>query len=147
MKVCPHCGENKPTTEYYVKNKVTGQLQSWCKKCHREHRQGHYRQNLKAYADKRERNQAKARARNRSYLAEYLRNNPCVDCGEADIEVLQFDHVEPLQDTRARRVGGYDTGSLETLQREIAKCEIRCANCHLRRTRRMQGWSYEIKAE
>lgn len=68
----------------------------------------------------------------------YKLNNPCVDCGEVDPCVLQFDHV------KGRKVGNISdmvkTASIEDLQKEMRKCEIRCANCHMRRTARVHGW-------
>lgn len=73
-------------------------------------------------------------------LAEYLRSHPCVDCGNGDIRVLDFDHCDP----RAK-VGGVGellrrTLCWDTVLDEIAKCEVRCANCHRRRTTVSLGW-------
>ena len=57
----------------------------------------------------------------------------CIDCGLRDLLVLEFDHVGPKAGNvieMARR-----GCSLTTLEREMAQCEIRCGNCHRRRTR------------
>lgn len=89
-------------------------------------------------------NRARYKSRGEQHVLEYLRKNPCVDCGEDDIEVLQFDHVNPLDDHKAKRVGSYLTASLARLQEEIDKCEVRCANCHVRRTRKQLGWERNI---
>jgi hypothetical protein len=56
-----------------------------------------------------------------------------VDCGESDPIVLEFDHI------RGKKVGDVSTlagqaFSWHKLSAEIAKCEVRCANCHRRRT-------------
>lgn len=77
---------------------------------------------------------ARARIRCQLWLKEYLRANPCVDCGQADIRVLEFDHVDPAR--KVANVGRLARSgvSVETLIREVAKCEVRCANCHRLRT-------------
>jgi hypothetical protein len=73
----------------------------------------------------------------RQWIAEYLFGHPCVDCGEADQDVLDLDHVRGEKAfgiaTAVRR--GY---SLEALIAEVAKCEVRCANCHRRITRQRE---------
>lgn len=38
-----------------------------------------------------------ARKRNREYVDEFLKQNPCVDCGENDVVVLEFDHVRGVK--------------------------------------------------
>lgn len=77
------------------------------------------------------------RRRNFLYLTEYLRNSPCVDCGGHDPVVLDFDHVGK------KRSGVVQLAdrecSLARLAEEIQECEVRCANCHRRRTIVEQG--------
>jgi len=78
-------------------------------------------------------------------LRDYLAERQCVDCGQSDPEVLDFDHrdgaekVETIAWLRAR-------GREEELLEEITKCEIRCANCHQRRTARQFGWTKLVDA-
>lgn len=64
---------------------------------------------------------------------QYLTEHPCVDCGEADPIVLEFDHVrgEKRHGVKRMLAGTY---SLKAVMEEIAKCEVRCANCHRRIT-------------
>lgn len=78
------------------------------------------------------RRQLKVRAR--LWLKEYLRLHPCVDCGETDIRVLEFDHMDPRN--KVSNVGRMvcDGCSLKRIGIEVEKCEVRCANCHRRRT-------------
>lgn len=66
-------------------------------------------------------------------VREYLRTHPCVDCGEADIVVLECDHMEPgeKEGSVMKMAGkGY---SWAKVMKEINKCRVRCANCHRRR--------------
>jgi hypothetical protein len=65
----------------------------------------------------------------RSVVRGHLLTHPCVDCGETDLDVLEFDHREPRK--KKFLVGRAPTPLLA--RREIEKCDIRCANCHRRR--------------
>src|SRR5206468_1660930 len=68
----------------------------------------------------------------------YLRQHPCVDCGEEDVEVLEFDHLADKEFSIAR---GFRDRTWEAVLREIAKCQVVCANCHRRRTARRGGFA------
>src|SRR5690349_18109728 len=67
----------------------------------------------------------KARKRNKDYIKSYLESHPCVDCGESDIIVLEFDRINDK--TNNVSTGANLGWSIEKLQKEIDKCEIRCA--------------------
>lgn len=85
-------------------------------------------------------NSALARQKKRDWIAGYLANHPCVDCGEPDPIVLEFDHVRG--EKRFNIADAVSKGvSLDTMIAEVAKCEVRCANCHRRVTyrRRMEN--------
>ena len=66
-------------------------------------------------------------------VREYLNNHPCVDCGEDDPVVLEFDHVF---DTKTANISDLvkTNHCWNTIIKEIQKCEVRCANCHRRIT-------------
>ncbi len=95
-----------------------------------------YRENYKAgrYARQRE-----YRLRNRRLLFEYIANRFCVDCGESDLHVLEFDHV---RGTKHGNISQMVTQGVawRRIEAELAKCEVRCANCHRRRTAKQFGW-------
>lgn len=74
----------------------------------------------------------------RNYIWSYLRTNPCIDCGENDILVLEFDHMRDKYKEIGKMVSG--RYSLIRVKFEIKKCEVRCANCHRRKTAIQQGW-------
>jgi hypothetical protein len=67
--------------------------------------------------------------RNREFVTTYLNNHPCVDCGNTDIRVLEFDHVNDNKEGNISHAVNC-AWSLKRLTNEINKCEIRCANCH-----------------
>lgn len=73
-------------------------------------------------------NKKTARQKVIEFVQEYKSRQSCVDCGEDNPIVLDFDH---LYDKKFK-ISGINRRyhSLETVKDEIAKCEIRCANCH-----------------
>jgi hypothetical protein len=87
---------------------------------------------------------SRARSRNRAFVQEWLRRHPCADCAEADPVVLEFDHV----DTKRAPVSTLVRGecSLEVIADEIARCVVRCANCHRRRTAARAGHHRHVAA-
>ena len=74
----------------------------------------------------------KASRRNRRFVDAYKNAMGCVDCGERDPIVLDFDHRRGQKRLRvsSMRAQGWP---LVTIVEEIKKCEVRCANCHRRR--------------
>ena len=66
----------------------------------------------------------------KDFIAEYLSLRACVDCGEKDIRVLDFDHVRDKKRDNISHLVRASVPSMKTLQIEISKCEIRCCNCH-----------------
>jgi hypothetical protein len=70
--------------------------------------------------------------RNLEWLYSYLARSKCVDCGIADALVLEFDHIAmKRKNVMTMAWEGYGQ---DTIQIEMNKCEIRCANCHRRKT-------------
>lgn len=127
MKTCLKCKVEKPLDHY---NKRGQGKQPWCKVCNAERARRYY-------AENREKHLRVVYARTRRVIREtqmalcgYLRAHPCVDCGETDILVLEFDH---LRDKEAN-VANLMRSGWKRVQREIEKCEVVCANCHRRRT-------------
>ncbi len=74
----------------------------------------------------------KTRQRNRDFVTRYLMDHPCVDCGEDDSIVLDFDHVFGVKKRCISELWRAGV-SLKNIEDEIDKCEIRCSNCHRRR--------------
>ncbi|MFA6340855.1 MAG: hypothetical protein WCX27_01260 [Candidatus Paceibacterota bacterium] len=78
--------------------------------------------------------QKRHRLKVRAKMFEFLSDKSCVDCGEKDPIVLEFDHKDPKD--KFKIIGKMLSGhySWESVEKEIRKCEIRCANCHRRKT-------------
>jgi hypothetical protein len=73
----------------------------------------------------------------RRMIYEYKCSNPCVDCGEGNPVVLQFDHRSDKTDAISRLAG---RASWATVKAEIAKCDVRCGNCHARASAIRRGY-------
>ncbi len=82
--------------------------------------------------------QKRHRVKVREKLFAFLSSKSCLDCGEKDPIVLDFDHNNPKN--KFKDVGKMLSGhySWESVEREINKCDIRCANCHRRKTYKEQ---------
>lgn len=80
------------------------------------------------------------------FVMNYLQNNGCVDCGEKDPTVLDFDHVRGVKFKNISKMI-QDNNSMKRIQEEIAKCEVRCANCHRRKTSKQFQWYSYIDLE
>lgn len=72
--------------------------------------------------------------RNKSFIAEYLKLHPCIDCGNNNIIVLDFDHLDASIKITEVSYMVNSGWSLENIIKEIAKCEVVCSNCHRIRT-------------
>ena len=68
---------------------------------------------------------------NREVINVYLEMHPCVVCGEDDIDCLEFDHLRDKEYNIAQMT----TYKPSAVFAEIAKCQVLCANCHVRKTR------------
>jgi hypothetical protein len=71
---------------------------------------------------------------NQTWINDYLSEHSCVDCGEGNPVVLEFDHVVASKDNRD--VTSMMLYSIERIVLEIEKCEVTCSNCHTIRTAR-----------
>jgi hypothetical protein len=83
------------------------------------------------------------RAGIRAFVFAYKSQHPCVDCGEADPVCLDFDHRDPALKVFA--VARAFDFSLKRVQAEIAKCDVRCANCHRKKTAKNKEGGYARK--
>jgi len=84
---------------------------------------GNNREHLAAYKHAR-------RVAQRDALDAYKRTKGCVDCGTTDGR-LDFDHRP--DEPKSFTIGDGGTRSASAIWAEVAKCDVRCASCHITR--------------
>ena len=136
-KVCSKCGKLQSIDEFsfVYPAKQDGKRRPDCKACVRGRTTKYLSnpENRRKHAERMAEIQRIAKRVAREYVGAYLVDHPCVDCGESDPIVLDFDHVkgEKVKDVSALVNRGH---RLWRIKAEIRKCEVRCANCHRRVT-------------
>ena len=145
-KHCNTCNTTKPLSEFSKKGYTKSgkpRTQSRCKSCQNEYTKKWYNSNKEQH----KKNTAKRRDEHTFKMNikvyEYLKENPCEECGESDPVVLDFDHINP--EDKLGNICHMRTYSEQTLFAEIGKCRVLCANCHRRRTAKQFNWYSYIK--
>ena len=121
IRICPNCR----------KRREFGNRQGYCKKCRATaHRTKYHSDPVFRYNQIKRTSLIVKRnyAQYKKWKDGYLRTHPCVDCGNTDIRVLEFDHRNDTDKKFAICNGAVH--STEKLLEEVAKCDVRCANCH-----------------
>jgi 5-methylcytosine-specific restriction endonuclease McrA len=137
-KRCYECKRTLPTSEFRSDRARKDGLQNRCAECVSAYNAAYYERTKERHREARAACRDRAIATARAKLWELLSQAACLDCGETDPVVLEFDH----QHSKRAGVGllinrGH---SWDTVEKEIAKCEIVCSNCHRRRTSKQFGW-------
>jgi len=139
-KFCPKC-EAYLDTRFFSKNPAKRDgLNSYCREHQKAYQRDWYVRNKEKHVMQATQRTRRVRAELRHWIRDYLTSHPCVDCGEADYIVLEFDHVRGPKKAAVCDLIVRHGCSLETLIAEIKKCEVRCANCHRRATAKKFGW-------
>lgn len=145
MKTCAICRKEKQLVEFNKNKTKKDGLQNFCRNCQHIKFRQYYSDNKKHHRSVVMSNTKKRVARVRSFVVEYLKEHPCVDCGTSDIRVLEFDHLPEF--AKANEVSRmiHSGCGWETVKSEIDKCEIRCRNCHAIKTYERMGGSWHDK--
>lgn len=144
MKTCWSCRVTKPLEQFGSDRTASDGRQHRCWECYRAWYTANKSRVLAAASSRR----IAIKEASRHRLEVYLREHPCVDCGETDLRVLELDHRpdEPKRQDISRLIGGAYNWSI--IAREIAKCDVRCVNCHRRRTmERANSWRQAVYLE
>jgi hypothetical protein len=143
IRYCTKCEQPRSLDDFSFKYKSRGIRQKRCKFCMSAISKAHYKNNKHTYIARAKTRTDLVIEENREQLFVYLSSHPCVDCDNTDIRVLEFDHVRGKKLGNISRMIG-EGFSWKTIEAEIAKCEVRCANCHRIKTyERDKSWRFE----
>jgi ribosomal protein S27AE len=119
-KQCPSCKRtlDRQRDFYRIETPKITRTSSYCRRCSSDKVMERWRAR---------------RLRNMEKVVAHLQSNACVDCGEEDWRVLEFDHREPCLKVDAI-TNLVNRVPWNRVKAEMEKCEIRCANCHRRKT-------------
>ena len=123
MKTCTRCKENKSIELFAKRSKSPDGLNTWCKSCFKEYDRDRY---LNGDKERKAANKERIKEAARDHIWNYLLLNPCIDCGESDPLVLEFDHRDDCN--KVGNISNMMESSIEKLQLEIDKCDIRCGS-------------------
>lgn len=142
MKVCISCNIEKSLEDFGKLKRNKDGLQSKCKDCKREydnlfHNNRSEEQKIKKYIGQRKRVKEAA-----EFLSNYLDDKCCKHCGDSRKVVLEFHHLKD----KNFNLSEYSGRSIETIKKEIEKCDILCANCHRVVTAEERGF-YKVTNE
>jgi len=110
FKTCTQCSQTLPRTLEHFHGNGKHYFSSKCKPCHSEYNR---RRNTNA----------------RKWYREYKQTLSCVQCGFDDYRALVFHHRDPSTKTFTL-ADNVTRQSKENILKEIAKCDVLCANCH-----------------
>jgi hypothetical protein len=139
-KFCPKCKQEKSIEEFSSDKGRKDYLASYCKKCTSATSKIWYNNLPPNGKIKLKIRRAALIDRNRNYVFTYLSEHPCIDCGEARIGTLEFDHVRGIKRMNVSLMIN-SAMSIDSIENEIKKCDIRCANCHRIKTSDQFGFA------
>jgi len=131
-QVCRTCQVSKDLGEFAVRSD-RGTPATRCKACTADYQRAWHARNRERRVARAAANAQRVRQDSRARLLEYLASHPCVDCGWSDPLGLDFDHVRGTKRAEVTVLASQGC-AWRTVVAEIAKCEVRCVNCHQRRT-------------
>ena len=164
-KVCTACKIEKDRTEFNARKQLKDGLDSHCRSCTREYMRRWYKNHPDAvlrnqaqvralrkanpdkFRDSTRRSHAKRRKEKRGildWLISKYGNIPCMDCnGVFPWCAMDFDHrPEEIKSFGVASLGSrlITSERIAKIEKEIAKCDLVCSNCHRLRTSNRQTY-------
>jgi hypothetical protein len=141
-KRCIDCKQWKPLEDFHRNRRRDG-LQVRCKPCNVEINKRWYREHPEARPERMDEYARQRKELRQAQVLDYLLTHPCVDCGESDPVVLEFDHLRDKVANVSAMASSKRPWAV--ILEEISKCEVVCANCHRRRTaQRLRSFRYRM---
>ena len=138
MKTCTRCKLDLTNEDFPLVNKKTGKISSVCGNCKREYDRVYWENNKLIKSENKNKLRRENRLEKRKYIIDILQLSHCMDCKNSDWRILQFDHRD--REEKSFNISDSLSYSIETIQSEIDKCDIVCANCHTLRTIEQLGY-------
>ncbi len=99
-KYCRGCKRWHAREDFSFKDARKRTLRSRCHVCCREASRRHYMRMKVAYLERNRRNNPLQRQAAAEFVYQFLLAHSCVECGEADPVVLEFNHLDPATSRR-----------------------------------------------
>jgi len=147
MKVCTKCRVEKNQEDFPANRRKKDGRALWCRSCFSNSYKKRYYNSHSHYLEKHKESRNRLRDEKARMVYEYLRTHPCVDCGERDPIVLEFDHRTDELKVESVCILVSHNFSWSKIQAEIEKCDVRCANCHRRKTANRFGYKRFVFSE
>lgn len=130
-RTCSRCERRLAAERFARKGRDGTGRQPWCRGCKAEYQRAWYLRNRERHIRNVRVVKQRQEVANRQVIRA-AKDVPCLDCGlRYPPWVMDFDHV---RGQKAHNVGEMLSSGTHALRREIAKCEVVCANCHRQRT-------------
>ena len=137
-KQCYRCQATKDTSEFHKYSRNRDGLQPYCRSCKRDIDKELYKKYPRRTY---EHNRANIQ-RNRMWLYNFLKTKQCEweGCTVNDPDMLVLDHLNPDEKRDHVSTMVASSFSLKSIQEEIAKCRVLCANHHQKHTIQQFGY-------
>jgi hypothetical protein len=114
-----------------------------CSNCHRLET-AKENENSRSKSTKKMREYNRKKPRYEFVNAEKKRRESCIDCKvivmDQNCQMFDYDHINPMEKIACiSEMANNRKSSFEDIKKEMDKCELRCSNCHTKRTTRQQA--------
>lgn len=141
---CGLCKQEKKLSEFNKNRSKSSGFNTVCKVCSKKRSRLYYKENSEKHKKEVRKRVKLFQINLRNKIFNFLKQNPCVDCGENNPIVLEFDHRDTKNKDFTISVGYSKKYSWKKIKKEIDKCDVRCANCHRKRTAKQFNWYKNI---